>query len=94
YESMAGFMSGFIRREIQEQGVQLDLERLFRRLDYTQWGGAPLLGVNGVTIICHGGSPPLAIRNALRKAASSVASGMVEHVAGRLTRPGAATPAP
>jgi glycerol-3-phosphate acyltransferase PlsX len=94
YESMAGFMSGFIRREIQEQGVQLDLERLFRRLDYTQWGGAPLLGVNGVTIICHGGSPPLAIRNALHKAASSVASGMVEHVAGRLTRPGAATPAP
>jgi hypothetical protein len=31
---------------------------LFRVFDYTEYGGAPLLGVNGVTIICHGGSPP------------------------------------
>jgi glycerol-3-phosphate acyltransferase PlsX len=84
YESMSGFMSGFIRGAMQEQGVRLDLDQLFRALDYTQWGGAPLLGVNGVTIICHGGSPPLAIRNALRAAASCVQSGMVGHIAGRL----------
>jgi glycerol-3-phosphate acyltransferase PlsX len=93
YESMSGFMSGFLRSAIQEQGVQLDLELLFRTLDYTQWGGAPLLGVNGVTIICHGGSPPIAIRNALRAAASCVESGMVEHIAGRLNRLAEATPA-
>lgn len=93
YESMSGFMSGFLRSAIQEQGVQLDLERLFKTLDYTQWGGAPLLGVNGVTIICHGGSPPIAIHNALRAAASCVESGMVEHIAGRLNRLVVATPA-
>ena len=93
YESMSGFMSGFLRSAIQEQGVQLDLELLFRTLDYTQWGGAPLLGVNGVTIICHGGSPPIAIQNALRAAASCVESGMVEHIAGRLNRLAEATPA-
>lgn len=93
YESMSGFMSGFIRSAIQEQGVQLDLEQLFRALDYTQWGGAPLLGVNGVTIICHGGSPPIAIRNAVRAAASCVQSGMVEHIAGRLNRLAETAPA-
>ena len=75
-----------LRSAIQEQGVDLDLELLFRTLDYTQWGGAPLLGVNGVTIICHGGSPPIAIRNALGAAASCVESGMVGHIAGRLNR--------
>ena len=93
YESMSGFMAGFLRSAIQEQGVQLDLGRLFKTLDYTQWGGAPLLGVNGVTIICHGGSPPIAIHNALRAAASCVESGMVGHIAGRLARQAEATAA-
>jgi glycerol-3-phosphate acyltransferase PlsX len=93
YESMSGFMAGFLRSAIAEQGVQLDIARLFKTLDYTQWGGAPLLGVNGVTIICHGGSPPIAIHNALRAAASCVESGMVEHIAGRLNRQAEASPA-
>lgn len=84
YESVAGFLGGVLRREMEEQGVRLDLERLFRRLDYTTYGGAPLLGVNGVVIICHGGSPPAAIRNGIGVAARSVQAGMVEHIAGRL----------
>jgi phosphate acyltransferase len=37
-----------------------------RRIDYAEYGGAPLLGVNGVSIICHGRSSPKAIRNAVR----------------------------
>jgi glycerol-3-phosphate acyltransferase PlsX len=36
--------------------------------DYEEYGGAPLLGVEGVCIICHGGSTPKAIRNAIREA--------------------------
>jgi glycerol-3-phosphate acyltransferase PlsX len=53
-------------------------------LDYSEYGGAPLLGVNGVAIICHGGSSPKAIKNAIRVAAQSVRSSMVEHVAREL----------
>ncbi len=86
YESVAGFIGRLLREAMQEQGVRLDISGIFRRLDYTEWGGAPLLGVNGVTIICHGGSPPHAIRNALRVAARSVETGMVEHIARRLAR--------
>ena len=43
-----------------------------RRTDYAEYGGAPLLGVNGVCIICHGKSNPKAIFNAIRQAAESV----------------------
>jgi len=38
------------------------------RLDYAEYGGAPLLGVNGITIIAHGASTPKAIKNAIRVA--------------------------
>jgi phosphate acyltransferase len=39
-----------------------------KRLDYSEYGGAPLLGVRGVCIICHGRSNSNAIRNAIRVA--------------------------
>ena len=41
------------------------LRRLRLRLDYAEFGGAPLLGVNGISIICHGHSSPKAIKNAI-----------------------------
>jgi glycerol-3-phosphate acyltransferase PlsX len=40
-----------------------------KRLDYSEYGGVPLLGVRGVCIICHGGSSANAIKNAIRVAA-------------------------
>jgi glycerol-3-phosphate acyltransferase PlsX len=42
-----------------------------KRLDHTEYGGAPLLGVKGVCIITHGSSNPNAIKNAVRVAAES-----------------------
>lgn len=39
-----------------------------RRLDYSEYGGAPLLGVKGITIVCHGRSNANAIKNAVRVA--------------------------
>ena len=42
------------------------------RTNYESYGGSPLLGVNGVVIIAHGGSSALAIKNALRMAAEAV----------------------
>jgi glycerol-3-phosphate acyltransferase PlsX len=38
------------------------------RVDYSEYGGAPLLGVRGIVIICHGSSPAKAIKNAIRVA--------------------------
>ena len=44
------------------------LREAYRRLDYAEYGGAPLIGLDGVGIIAHGGSNPRAIKNAIRAA--------------------------
>jgi glycerol-3-phosphate acyltransferase PlsX len=49
---------------------------LRRRTDYAEFGGAPLLGVNGICIICHGRSSPKAIKNAIRRARGLVESSL------------------
>lgn len=86
YESVAAFIIGLLERELEASGAELDLGKIFRLLDYTEYGGAPLLGVNGVTVICHGGSPPRAIQNAIRVAYQAVETGMVSHIERQLSR--------
>jgi glycerol-3-phosphate acyltransferase PlsX len=51
-----------------------------KRLDYREYGGAPLLGVNGVVIIAHGRSDALAIENAVRVAIDAVRTKLVESI--------------
>ncbi len=51
-----------------------------RRTDYAQYGGTPLLGVNGVVIIGHGRSNAVAVENALNAAFRAVESSVVERV--------------
>ncbi len=52
-------------------------ERIKRRLDYREYGGAPLLGVDGVCIIGHGRSDRYAVRQAISVAAQAVANRLV-----------------
>ena len=80
YESVAGFMFGMLRKELKDAGAQVDLRKLFHHFDYTEYGGAPLLGLNGISIICHGGSPARAIRNAVRAALQSGERDLVGHI--------------
>jgi phosphate acyltransferase len=47
---------------------QQSFKRLKKRLDYSEYGGAPLLGLRGASIICHGRSSSNAIKNAIRVA--------------------------
>ena len=63
---------------------------LRRQLDYAEYGGAALLGVNGVCIIGHGRSSPKAIVSAVRVASQLVAEGVVEQIGGSLRRKAAA----
>jgi glycerol-3-phosphate acyltransferase PlsX len=51
-----------------------------KRVDYSEYGGAPLLGVKGVCIICHGGSNSNAIKNAIRVAAEFAAGKVNEKI--------------
>lgn len=86
YESVAGLVIQLLRKELRRKGTDLELDEVFRVLDYAEYGGAPLLGVNGVSIICHGQSTPKAIRNAIGVAARAVRSRMVSHIARELAR--------
>lgn len=83
YESVAEFIIGLLKKRLR-QPDQLDLDDVFRVLDYAEYGGAPLLGVGGVSMICHGESSPRAIQNALAAAARAVRSDMVNHIAREL----------
>ena len=87
YESVAEFVVALLRREIRLSHTteQIDLDEVFQVLDYAEYGGAPLLGVDGVSIICHGESPPKAIHNALIVAAKAVRSDMVSHIRRQLS---------
>lgn len=84
YESVAQFIVGLMDSALPEVGGNQKMEEVLRILDWTETGGAPLLGVNGIAIICHGGSPPNAIRRAVGVAVRAVESGMVSHLQSEL----------
>lgn len=56
------------------------LHRMRRRLDYAEYGGAPLLGVNGTSVIGHGRSSAKAVKNAIRAAKTSVDRDVNGHI--------------
>ncbi len=59
------------------------LDRVRARHDYSEYGGAPLLGADGVSIICHGRSNDRAICNAIRVARKYLSMGLNEAIAER-----------
>jgi glycerol-3-phosphate acyltransferase PlsX len=75
-EGLADTLGKLLKREIAATlGGRLGylflrsaFQRFRRRVDYAEYGGAPLLGVNGISIICHGRSSAKAIKNAIRVA--------------------------
>lgn len=60
------------------------LRGLKHRMDYAEYGGAPLLGVNGISIVCHGSSKADAIRNAVRVAIECHEKQFVQEIKNRL----------
>jgi glycerol-3-phosphate acyltransferase PlsX len=68
YESAGRVFVALIKREAPDVLERPEMGRVLGVLDYATYGGAPLLGVQGVVIICHGASPATAIKNAIRVA--------------------------
>ena len=61
-----------------------DVRSALKGFDSSEYGGAPLLGVRGVSIICHGNSSPRAIKNAIKVAVRAVETGMNDQIGDRL----------
>jgi glycerol-3-phosphate acyltransferase PlsX len=60
---------------------------LKKKMDYAEYGGSPLLGLNGTMIIAHGRSNAKAIKNAVLLAAKAVESGLVESIRDSFSAP-------
>jgi len=67
-----GLVSGFAKMFFREEDDKEPLHRLYKKFEYSETGGAPLLGVNGVVIIGHGKSNKRAIKNAIYMAVQMV----------------------
>ena len=95
-EGMASVMAQLIERELMGSFLgraalllgRNAMHNFIRRLDYEEYGGAPLLGINGVGMICHGGSPPKAIKNAIHMAVQYVNNRVLEKMTFQLTASG------
>lgn len=88
-EGLAKTIGRLVKDEVKESGVRTKLGaflikpaliHLAKRLDVAEYGGAPLLGVNGCCIISHGSSNSKAIANAIRVAADFAKSHVLDRI--------------
>lgn len=90
-EGLADGLFKTIHREIAAESPELAkrfepvIKAVWAKHDYSEYGGAPLLGVNGACIICHGSSDARAIKNAVRVAAEYIRSDLNRIMMERLT---------
>lgn len=62
------------------------LKTLKQKLDYKEHGGAPLLGLNGLVIKCHGSSDAYAVKNAVRQARIALQANLTESISAEINR--------
>jgi len=87
-EAMGSALSTLIRSEIRHDALSTmggllalpAFRRVYKQIDPSEVGGAPLLGVNGVVIIGHGRSNAKAIKNAIRQARLAVVGGVIQAI--------------
>ena len=88
-EGMATMMMHLLKDAVMKNGwraklggwlLRPALKQALKKVDYAEYGGAPLLGVEGGLVICHGASKARAIQNAVRLASHIADSEMVEHI--------------
>jgi glycerol-3-phosphate acyltransferase PlsX len=62
------------------------LKKIYKKIDYSEYGGAQLLGLDGVCVIGHGRSNPAAVRNAIDRAREFVANRVQEKIQAEILR--------
>jgi glycerol-3-phosphate acyltransferase PlsX len=87
-ESFIDFLADSVREEVSKSRLaglgallmRSALDSVRRKIDYAEYGGAPLLGVNGIVVIGHGGSSVKAFRNAIDVARTAAARKLNRHI--------------
>jgi glycerol-3-phosphate acyltransferase PlsX len=91
-EGLAEAVGSMLKEEIQKSFIckigyllsRSAFSRFKKKVDYAEYGGAPLLGINGVGMICHGGSNVKAIKNAIHFAAEYAEKGVNQKMAEKI----------
>jgi glycerol-3-phosphate acyltransferase PlsX len=97
-EATAEFVCTSLRQELSRKGwcrlvglmLKPSLRRFRQRLEYSEYGGALFLGLNGAVIISHGRSDRRAMANAIRVAAEAVQANVTEYIQQQMHRLAAA----
>lgn len=90
-EGLATGLLRIISREVHQMSPEMAqrlepvFQEIWRKHDYSEYGGAPLLGVDGTCIICHGSSDHRAIKNAVRISVEFIRTELNKVIASRLT---------
>ena len=93
-ESIADAIFKWLKHELMKNKTRMAgaylarnaFQTIKKKVNYEEYGGMPLLGVNGICIIAHGASTPLAIKNALRVAAESIEQQVNPHIVEEVRR--------
>jgi len=92
-EGLADKLISMLARDISDtdpamaKGFDPILKKLWQKHDYSEYGGAPLLGVDGICIICHGSSNRRAIKNAVSVARNLTASNINDRIVEFISSP-------
>ena len=100
-EAIAHAIFGWLKHEIYKSPVRMlgaqlakgAFKSIYKKTNADEYGGTPLLGVNGICIIAHGGSSDIAIKNAIRAAAESIEQQVNPHIIEEIKRYNEAIPA-
>jgi glycerol-3-phosphate acyltransferase PlsX len=101
-ESIADAIFRWLKNELQKNPLRIAGAKLAygafktikKKISYEEYGGSPLLGVNGICIIAHGASSPKAVKNAIRVAAESIQQQINPHIVEEMQKYHDAIPAP
>ena len=93
-ESISGAIFKWLKHELMKSKARMAgaylarnaFKTIKKKVNYEEYGGMPLLGVNGICIIAHGASTPKAIKNALRVAAESIEHQVNPHIVEEVSR--------
>jgi glycerol-3-phosphate acyltransferase PlsX len=93
-EGLAESAGKLLKREIVKNPIAIlgalllksSLSQAKKSVDYSEYGGAPLLGVDGLVLISHGRSSPKAIKNAIRSAKEQVEHNVLAKIKEEMVR--------
>jgi len=86
YNSLKTFINNSLRYKIGALLLKPMLENIQKKYDYEEHGGTPLLGVNGIVLVCHGSSGPKSFYNSILLGQKSIENKLIDFTKSELAK--------